>query len=287
MKIQKSYIDNGSILYLVPTPIGNLEDMTYRGVRILGEVDYIFCEDTRVTKVLLSHFNIKTPLFKYHSFNEEIVTKTIIEKLSEGENIALVSDAGNPCISDPGYYVSREAILEGYKVVSLPGASASVTALIASGLPSDKFFFHGFLNSKPNKRKKQIEALKSVEETIILYEAPHRIIACLNDLLDILGDRDVVIAREISKKYEEYMRGKLSDIIASTDKIKGEIVIILDGASSIEEVLELNKLSITDHYQYYFEKNKDSKQAMKNVAKDRGISKSLVYKEVIVKEVQN
>ena len=283
MKIQKSYIDDGSVLYLVPTPIGNYEDMTFRSVETLKNVDYIFCEDTRVTKVLLSHFNILTPLKNYHIFNEDVVSDEIINLLKEGHNIALVSDAGLPCISDPGYLVASLAVKEGFKVISLPGASASLTALIASGLPCDKFYFNGFLNSRQNQRIKDLNNLKDKKETLIIYEAPHRIHETLKDMYDVLGNRRIVIARELTKHFEEYTRGTLEELQKEELNLKGEMVLIVEGASIESDVLELNNLSVLDHFNHYINQGIDEKEALKKVAKDRNVSKSDIYKEIKVK----
>ena len=283
MKIQKSYIDDGSVLYLVPTPIGNFQDMTFRSVETLQNVDYIFCEDTRVTKVLLSHFNITTPLKNYHIFNEDIAYKEIIDLLKEGANIALVSDAGLPCISDPGYYVASIAIEEGFKVIALPGASASLTALIASGLPCDKFYFNGFLNSRQSQRIKDLNSIKDKKETLIIYEAPHRIAETLKDMYSVLGDRKIVIARELTKHYEEYTRTTLSKLQDADLNLKGEIVLILEGASVDSSTLELNNLSIQDHFNHYINEGLDEKEAIKKVAKDRCVAKSDIYKEIKIK----
>ena len=283
MKIQKSYIDDGSVLYLVPTPIGNYDDMTFRSVETLKNVDYIFCEDTRVTKVLLSHFNILTPLKNYHIFNEDVVSDEIINLLKEGHNIALVSDAGLPCISDPGYLVASLAIKEGFKVISLPGASASLTALIASGLPCDKFYFNGFLNSRQRQRIKDLNNIKNRKETLIIYEAPHRIHETLKDMFDVLGNRRIVIARELTKHYEEYTRGTLEELQNEELNLKGEMVLIVEGASIESDVLELNNLSVLDHFNHYINQGIDEKEALKKVAKDRNVSKSDIYKEIKVK----
>lgn len=283
MKIQKSYIDDGSALYLVPTPIGNYDDMTFRSVETLKNVDYIFCEDTRVTKVLLSHFNISTPLKNYHIFNEDVVSEEIIDLLKNGHSIALVSDAGLPCISDPGYLVAAHAIKEGIKVISLPGASASLTALIASGLPCEKFYFNGFLNSRQSQRIKELNNLKDKKETLIIYEAPHRIHETLKDMYEVLGDRCITIARELTKHYEEYTRTTLKSLQGEDLNLKGEIVLIVEGASIDSNTLELNGLSIQDHFNHYISKGIDEKEALKKVAKDRGLAKSDIYKEIKVK----
>ena len=270
MKIQKSYIDDGSALYLVPTPIGNYEDMTFRSVETLKNVDYIFCEDTRVTKVLLSHFNISTPLKNYHIFNEDVVSEEIIDLLKNGHSIALVSDAGLPCISDPGYLVAAKAIKEGIKVISLPGASASLTALIASGLPCEKFYFNGFLNSRQSQRIKELSNLKDKKETLIIYEAPHRIYETLKDMYDVLEDRRITIARELTKHYEEYTRTTLKALQGEELNLKGEIVLIVEGANIDSNTLELNNLSIQEHFNHYINEGLDEKEALKKVAKDRG-----------------
>lgn len=281
MKIQKSYIDEAPVLYLVPTPIGNFQDMTYRAVEVLNNVDYIFCEDTRVTKVLLSHFHIPTPLFSYHSFNEDTQADEIIKFLKSGKKVALVSDAGLPCISDPGFYVSRKAIELGYRVISLPGANAALTALVASGIPNDKFYFYGFLPSKKTQRVKALESLRDVAITLIFYEAPHRLLYTLQDIYDVFGDREIVIARELTKKFEEYIRGNISEILPFLQEVKGEIVLIVKGSKQTQIQEDLLKLEIKDHYEYYLTQGLDSKEAMKKVASDRHISKSEVYKEVI------
>lgn len=278
MKIQKSYDNNDATLYLVPTPIGNFADMTFRAVDILNSVDYIYCEDTRVTKVLLSHFNIKTPLNNYHVFNEEVQAEEILNHLSENKNVALVSDAGMPAISDPGFYIAKLAIERNYKVISIPGANAGLTALVASGIPCEKFFFNGFLPSRGTKRKKQLQELVDLKETIIFYEAPHRIIDTLYDMLEVLGNRQVVIARELTKKYEEYIRGSLSDILANITSLKGEIVIIIKGSEESAVVESLLKMDIIDHFKHYLDEGLEEKDAMKQVAADRKISKSDVYR---------
>ncbi len=280
MKIQKSNIDDVSTLFLVPTPIGNFDDMTFRSVETLKKVDIIYCEDTRVTKILLSHFDITTPLKSYHIFNETERLEEIVNNLKNGLNIALVSDAGLPCISDPGYLITKHVIENGYNVVSLPGASASLTALIASGLPNDKFYFNGFLNSKQSQRIKQLKELVDREETLIVYEAPHRIKETLQDIYEVFGNRNIVIARELTKKYEEYTRGSLEEIISNINELKGEIVLIIEGCEEKQEVINLNKLSIKEHYEYYQCKGLSDNEAIKSVAKDRNVSKNTIYKEI-------
>ncbi|MDD3170719.1 MAG: 16S rRNA (cytidine(1402)-2'-O)-methyltransferase [Bacilli bacterium] len=278
MRIQKA--SNNPTLYLVPTPIGNFEDMTFRSVDILNRVDMIFCEDTRVTKILLSHFNIKTPLSSYHIFNEEDKSNEIIDVLRDGKKIALVSDAGLPCISDPGYLLVKRVLDSGFDVVSLPGASASLTALIASGLPCDKFFFYGFLDHKKSQKEKELLLLRDNKETIIFYESPMRIKETIDLMYQILGNREVVIARELTKKYEEYTRGTLEEIASLDLTLKGEIVVIIKGTSETYLQIDLNQKSIKEHFNHYLKQGLLEKEAMKLVAKDRKISKSEVYKEV-------
>lgn len=281
MRIQRTK-DEKPTLYLVATPIGNFLDMTYRSVEVLKSVDMIFCEDTRVTKVLLSHFDISTPLSCYHIFNEDFKYEEALDFLEKGKSIALVSDAGLPGISDPGYFLVRKVLDNGFDVVSLPGASASLTALIASGIPCDKFYFYGFLDHKNSQKKKELELLRDFHQTIIFYEAPHRIKETLLTMLEVLGNREVVVARELTKKFEEYVRGSLSEIVEASLELKGEIVIILKGASNTKEQEELNSLTINEHFTYYMDKIGNEKEAMKKVAKDRNISKSNVYKEIKV-----
>jgi len=221
------------ILYIVPTPIGNLEDITLRALRVLKEVELIAAEDTRHTQHLLAHFGIKTALTSYHDHNERGKARTLVERLKSGASIALVSDAGTPAISDPGYRIVVDAIEAGIQVVPLPGASALTTALCASGLPTDRFFFEGFLPAKAQARKAKLQSLRGEAATLIFYEAPHRLLDSLAEILEIFGDREISVARELTKVHEEFRRGKLSEVVrALADRdIKGEIVIMVHGAS--------------------------------------------------------
>lgn len=221
------------ILYIVPTPIGNLEDITLRALRVLKEVELIAAEDTRHTQHLLAHFGIKTALTSYHEHNERDKAHMLVERLKSGADIALVSDAGTPAISDPGYRIVVEAICAGIQVIPLPGASALTTALSASGLPTDRFLFEGFLPAKSQERKAKLQGLRADTATLVFYEAPHRLLVALSDILKILGDREIAIARELTKLHEEFLRGKLSQVIGSLGdrEVKGEIVIIVQGSS--------------------------------------------------------
>lgn len=272
---QKSY-DNTPTLYIVPTPIGNMEDITYRAINTLKEVDVIFAEDTRVTKQLLNHFNINKKLISSHLYNENKTTEKEIEYLKQGKNIAVVSDRGTPIISDPGYILVKEAIKYGFNTVCLPGPTAIIPALVMSGLGDGPFTFYGFLNSKESKRKKELEALKENPFTIIFYEAPHRITKTLTNIKEMFGNRNASIVREISKRYEEIIRGDIETLIKESENIKGEIVIVIEGN---KEGKDYSNLSIIDHINIYLKEGKDSKEAIKIVAKDRNIPKNEVYKE--------
>ncbi len=270
---QKSY-DGMPTLYLVPTPIGNLEDITYRAITILKSVDVIFAEDTRVTRELLNKFDIKKKLISSHLYNENNNQEKEIEYLEDNKNIAIVSDRGTPVISDPGYILVKEAISKGYNVVCLPGPTALIPALVMSGLGDGPFTFYGFLNSKESKRKKELEALKDHKFTLIFYEAPHRLLKTMQNIKEIFGNREIAIVREISKKYEEVIRGKVETIISKLENIKGEIVIVVEGN---KEEKDFSDLSIMDHINIYLKEGKNSKEAIKLVAKDRHLAKSEVY----------
>ena len=216
-------------LYLIPTPIGNLDDMTFRSINVLQSVDHIYCEDTRNTRILLAHYDIHKVLKSYHMFNEDNKSQEIIREIKEGMNIAVVSDAGDPGISDPGYLVCKRCIEEGIEVETLPGATASLTALVTSGIPCDKFYFYGFLNHDEKPKRKELEELKDFHYTLIFYESPHRINETLEMMKEILGDRYIVIAKDLTKKYEEYIRGKISEIISLNRELKGEMVLVVSG----------------------------------------------------------
>lgn len=217
-------------LYIVSTPIGNLDDITFRAIKILSSVDVIAAEDTRKTKILLDHYKISKPMVSYFDHNERFRSSQLIERLLRGESVAVVSDAGTPGISDPAYRIVRDSIDKGIPVVPIPGASALLAALVAGGLPMNNFVFEGFLPLKKG-RKTRLEFLRSEKRTIVLYESPHRIIKTLRELQQYLGDREIVIAREVSKKFEEFLRGRTSDILdkISSSMPRGEFVILIDG----------------------------------------------------------
>ena len=271
---QKSY-NNTPTLYLIPTPIGNMEDITIRAINTLKLVDVIFCEDTRVTGQLLNFYNIKKKLISSHEYNESKNKEKLLDYLSSGFNVGLVSDRGTPIISDPGYELAKVAIDGGYNVVSLPGATALIPALTSSGINPMPFYYYGFLNSKDASRRKELEFLKNMDATLILYEAPHRINKTLKDLGNILGNnRKICISREITKKYEEIYRGTIKELIEQENEYKGELVVVVEGNKKINEY---KSLTIEEHVNLYIEDGKSSMDAIKIVARERGMKKSEVY----------
>ncbi|MEO4055570.1 16S rRNA (cytidine(1402)-2'-O)-methyltransferase [Solibacillus sp. CAU 1738] len=284
MKSQKSsQHEAGACLYLVATPIGNLEDMTVRALRILKEVNVIAAEDTRNTKKLCNYFEITTPLISYHEHNIEAGGEKLLSYLRDGKSVALVSDAGLPCISDPGADIVVKAIDEDFAVVPIPGANAALTALIASGLVPQPFYFFGFLHRNKKERRMQLEKLAKREETIVFYEAPHRLKESLKDLELVLGDRRITLARELTKKFEEFLRGTIVEAIewATENEIRGEFCIVLEGNTSGEIEEENNywtNMTLVEHVNYLIEETgASSKEAIKEVAKMRDLPKRDVY----------
>ena len=270
-------------LYLVATPIGNLEDITLRALRILKEVDLIAAEDTRNTLKLLNHFGIKKPLISNHRHNEENREEDLIIKLKEGKNIAVVSDAGTPGISDPGEIIVKKAIEENIEVIPIPGACAAINALIASGLDTKEFIFYGFLPLNKKLRKEKLEELKNEIKTSIIYEAPHKLKETLKDLKDIIGQRQIVLARELTKIHEEFIRGNIDDIIQKQDDLKGEMILLIEGTEKKVEENMLNNLSLEEHYNFYEKQGLDKKEIIKKIAKDRNVTKNEIYKEFMNK----
>lgn len=265
-------------LYICPTPIGNLEDITLRTIRILGEVDLIAAEDTRHSIKLLNHLDIKKPLTSYHEHNIREKGIELISKLNEGLNIALISDAGMPGISDPGQELIRQAIEENIEVVPLPGPTALITGLVVSGLLTDKFTFYGFLPSRKRERRKELETIKEYKNTTILYESPHRLMGLLEDISYILGDRKLSISRELTKKYEETFRGTGQEAIEKFKEsgVRGEFVVVVEGNLEEEEVEEID---IIETLKGLLEEGWSKKEAVKKVSQEYGIPKNLVYKE--------
>lgn len=270
-------------LYIVATPIGNLEDITLRAINVLKEVDFIIAEDTRHSLKLLNHLEISKPLISYHRHNEENKTEDILNKIEEGKNIALISDAGTPVISDPGEFIVKEAIEREIEVIPIPGACAIITALMAAGVNTRNFTFYGFLSVNKKIRTKELEQIKDNNNTVILYEAPHKIKNTMQDLENYVDDRKIVIARELTKIHEEFIRGTIDEIKDKLQNPKGEYVIIIDKNENINENEEnkLRELSIEEHYKYYEKMGLEKKEIIKKIAKDRQVAKNEIYKQFI------
>lgn len=290
MKRQKSFEDDGQgILYIVPTPIGNLEDITFRALRTLEEADLILAEDTRHTQKLLNHFDLKNNLLSYHEHNQAQRTEQIIEKLKQGDNLALVSDAGMPAISDPGNDLVKEVIAHDLRVTVLPGANAAINALVGSGLSTEEFLFYGFLPRKKQEKISELTRLGNYPATIILYESPFRVKDTIQQIAKTLGgSREIVIAREITKMHEEFIRGTAEEINESLldEVIKGECCILIEGGTEgiVTDELWWSHLSIVEHVNHYeAEENISHKAAMKKVAVDRNLSRREVYDDIHVK----
>jgi 16S rRNA (cytidine1402-2'-O)-methyltransferase len=273
--IQKSYDDSPS-LFLIPTPIGNLEDITLRCLNVLKSVDIILCEDTRDTGILLKNYGIKKKLVSCHEYNENKIVDYVVSLLKDGLNLGLVTDQGTPVISDPGFIISRGVIDAGFNVVSLPGATAFVPALTASGIDPSPFLFYGFLNSKSSKQILELKKLKDYKFTIIFYESVHRIESTLKNMLEVFGDRHIAICRELSKIHEEISRGKISELITLTENMKGEFVIIVEGNKNN---IDYSNLDVVEHVKLYVDDGISEKEAIKIVAKERNVAKSIVYNE--------
>jgi 16S rRNA (cytidine1402-2'-O)-methyltransferase len=293
LKVQKSYIvsdgrTEAGILYLVATPIGNLEDMTFRAIRTLKEVQIIAAEDTRQTRKLITHFEIPTRLVSYHEHNKQASGPELVRLLLEGQSIALVSDAGLPAISDPGYELVKLAVEQGVSVVPIPGANAALSALIASGLPTERFTFIGFLPRDKKELTAELERLKYVKETLLFYESPHRMIKTLERMSEVWGsDRSICLAREITKKYEEFARGTIAECLEHTllHQPQGEYCLIVEGSGEAvgSEGSWWETLSLAEHVEHYQTRGSDKKEAMKQVAVDRNIPKREVYNTLLEK----
>ncbi len=273
--IQHSYDDSAS-LYLIPTPIGNLDDITIRALNTLKQVDVLLCEDTRDTGLLLKKYDIKQKLVSCHEYNEDKIIDKVIDYLKKGLNVGLVTDQGSPIISDPGYIISRAIIDAGYNVISLPGATAFVPALSMSGIEPSPFLFYGFLNAKDSKQKSELMSLKDLKYTLIFYESVHRMEKTLKNMLEVLGDRNIAICREISKIHEEVCRDKISNVLQIVSQMKGEFVIVVEGN---KEKVDYNSLDVVEHVKLYTEDGMSEKEAIKLVAKERNVAKSVIYNE--------
>ena len=289
MSVRQAAVAAGPALYLVGTPIGNLEDITLRALRVLKEVDVIACEDTRQTQKLLNHYAIATRTTSYHEHNEMTKSAELVKEMQEGASVALVTDAGMPGISDPGYRLIALAIRHHVPVVPVPGASAFLAALVASGLPTDSFRFSGFLPAKRGERRAALEAVKSSPRTQVFYEAPHRIVEALTDVVEVLGEaRHVVVAREVTKLHEEFLRGRASEVLENLkarEAVKGEITLLIgkpeDGDARGAADVSSARVSVRQRVaQIMAEEKVDEKAALKKVAKERGVSKSEAYREL-------
>lgn len=268
-------------LYVVATPIGNLEDITLRAINVLKNVDLIAAEDTRHTLKLLNHLEISKPLISYHRHNEELRVDVLIEKLKEGQDIALVSDAGTPGICDPGEEIVKRCIEEGIEIISIPGACAIINALVCSGLDTKEFIFIGFLPLNKKLRKNKLEEIKQSTKTIIIYEAPHKLKTTLLDLKSFIGNRKIVLARELTKIHEEFIRGEIDDIISRVDELKGEMVILIEKAEVNDNDFDYNNITLEEHYKIYEEQGLDKKEIIKKIAKDRKVNKNEIYKKFL------
>lgn len=279
MKRQKSFENEYPTLYLVATPIGNLSEMTPRAIEILKNVDVIAAEDTRNTMKLLSHFEIKTKCIAHHLHNEYESAKGLVCLLEEGKSIALVSDAGYPLVSDPGQIVVSMVVEAGFNVVPVSGANAALNALVASGLSAQPFMFVGFLKSSEQERRKTCIELSKIKQTMIFYEAPHRIKKTLETFLDVFGNRSICLAREMTKKHEEFIRGKISEVLEIVDDLKGEMVLVVEGCPENEVIDEVPFSIVSQAIHHYIEEGFSTKEAIKKVAKEHGLSKNDVYKQ--------
>jgi len=269
-------------LFLVATPIGNLSDITHRALQVLKDVDLIACEDTRHTHKLLSHYDIGTKTISYHEHNEQQRTAQLIDMLRQGSNIAVVSDAGTPSISDPGFRLVRSAIENDVTVVPVPGPSALISALVAAGLPTDEFFFGGFLPSRSNARRARLNELRSVPGTLIFYEAPHRLAATLKDVYEILGEREAVVARELTKVHEEIKRGRLSELAsdyADEKDTRGEIVFLI--ARNVLGSAPVEAVSIAALVDQFEQEGMDHRAALKKAARELGLSRAEAYRRLV------
>lgn len=296
MQVQKSFeaVERGR-LYLVATPIGNLEDVSLRALETLKQVDWIACEDTRRTRKLLNHYGIHTPFISYHEHNQDRQGPRILAWLKEGKQVALVSDAGTPLMSDPGEALVQAAIAADIPVVSIPGANAAINALIVSGLPARRFTFLGFLPRQEKRMREELRHYRRMRETLVLYEAPHRLAQLLQAALDELGNRRVVLVRELTKKHEEIIRGTLSEAVAwaAGNGIRGELTVLIEGSGESDETEATETAAfwstwdIPAHVAWYVEQGMGRMEAMKQVAKDRNMSKREVYRCLVESESES
>lgn len=279
MKRQKSFENNQPTLFLVATPIGNLTEMTPRAIEILKSVDVIAAEDTRNTMKLLSHFEISTKCIAHHMHNEYDSAKGLLNLLEEGKNIAVVSDAGYPLVSDPGQVIVNMVVEAGFNVVPISGANAALNALVASGLPTQPFMFVGFIKGNESEKKKECLEISKIKQTLVFYEAPHRIKKTLELFLEVFGNRQICLAREITKKHEEFIRGNIRDVLEVCEDLKGEMVIVMEGCKDNQLTEEIPFTVIQDKIHNYIHEGYSTSEAIKKVAKDHGLSKNELYKQ--------
>lgn len=269
-------------LYIVATPIGNLDDITLRAIDVLKSVDIVVAEDTRHSLKLLNHLQISKPLMSYYRHKEEVKYEKILEKIKEGKNIAIISDAGTPIISDPGEIIVKAAIKENIEVIPIPGACAAITALMAGGVDTKKFVFYGFISINKKLRKKELEEIRKENKTIILYEAPHKIKNTLDDLKEYIPDRKITVCRELTKIHEEFIRGTVEEVTKKITEPKGEYIILIDSKPEEEKKeSELNKLTLEQHYKFYEDQGLEKKEIIKKIAKDRNVNKNEIYMHFI------
>lgn len=271
-------------IYLVATPIGNLEDITFRAISVLKDVDIIAAEDTRHTLKLLNYYEISKPLISYHRHNEDVKSDVLIEKILNGQNIAIVTDAGTPGISDPGEEIVKEAIKNNIEIIPIPGACAFVNAIIASGLNTKQFSFYGFLPMNKKLRKKAFENILKENKTIIIYEAPHKLQKTLQDILDNIGDINCVIAKELTKIHETFFRGKISELINNFESPKGEYIILLDLNNTLKEENDFENMSVEEQYEFYKNQEIEKKEIIKLIAKNKKVPKNDIYKLFLDRE---
>lgn len=273
--------ENKGKLYIVATPIGNLGDITLRAIEILKKVDIIAAEDTRHTLKLLNHLGISKPLISNHRHNEEMKIEQFVEKILEGQDMAVVSDAGTPGICDPGEVLIKKCIEEEIDVIPIPGACAFINALIASGIDTKEFTFLGFLPLNKKLRKEKLHKVEKSKETVILYEAPHKIMSTLKDLEQILEDRQIVLARELTKLHEEFIRGNAREIIEKAENLKGEIVLIIEANKKVDINTNFETMSLEEHYKLYEKQGLEKKEIIKRIAKDRNLSRNEIYQKFL------
>lgn len=276
MQRQQSFQNNLATLYVIATPIGNLKEISSRVIEALNDVTTVFCEDTRVTGQLLNHLNIKKTLVSAYENIEKQCSVKVLEKLNANENVAFMSDAGYPAISDPGHIIIKEVIKNNFNVVVVNGPSALIQSVLASGLDTDHFYFYGFLNAKPSSRIKELEQLKTFKHTIVFYQSPHKILACLNDMLEVFGDRNICLCRELTKKFEEYIRGTISEIIPICESLKGEMVLVVEGNKQ-EEVQTYSLQQCCNLVDEKINQGISAKQAIKEVSLLANVSKKELY----------